>query len=82
MDPHTVMYRDDRPVKHIKTWTHTHSCIEMIDLSSALRHGPYKVMYRDDRLVKHIKTWTHTHSCIEMIDLSNTLRHGRTHSHV
>ena len=23
MDPHTVMYRDDRLVKHIKTWTHT-----------------------------------------------------------
>ena len=25
MDPHTVMYRDDRLVKHIKTWTHTQS---------------------------------------------------------
>ena len=23
MDPHTVMHRDDRLVKHIKTWTHT-----------------------------------------------------------
>ena len=40
MDPHTVMYRDDRLVKHIKTWTHTLSCIEMIDLSNTLRHGP------------------------------------------
>ena len=69
MDPHTVMYRDDRLVKHIKTWTHTQSCIEMIDLSNTLRHGPHT--HRDDH-VKHI----------EMIDLSNTLRHGRTHSHV
>jgi hypothetical protein len=40
MDPHTVMYRDDRLVKHIKTWTHTQSGIEMIDLSNTLRHGP------------------------------------------
>ena len=39
MDPHTVMYKDDRLVKHIKTWTNTQSCIEMIDLSNTLRHG-------------------------------------------
>ena len=48
MDPHTVMYRDDRLVKHIKTWTHTQFMhIEMIDI---VKH------------IKHIKTWTHTQS--------------------
>jgi hypothetical protein len=32
-----TMYKHTQ--KHIKTWTHTQSCIEMIDLSNTLRHG-------------------------------------------